>query len=252
MDAAAGHPRVFVRSLASRGQGGGLSRTAVDVAAVLGHLGFDRVLVETVGAGQSDIEIGEVADAVLVLAVPGFGDEVQAAKAGILEIGDVCAVNKCDLPGAATIVGHLETNLDLIYSGRPGRNPAGQGVAGAPLPGNALLHERHGDRTNPLGHWRPPVVAVSARDGTGIETLAVAIEGFVAWLDDTGRRDSRLADRLRAHTLRIVQARLLDRCLDAVEAKNLDLGALSAEMAAGSLTPDEAADRILAVTFGDR
>ena len=143
MDKASAHANVFVRSLSSRGHVGGLSRAVQDIVTVLGALDFDRVLVETVGSGQSDIEVAQLADCVVVVSVPGLGDQMQAAKAGILEIGDVYAVNKSDLPGADTVAGHLVANLDLIYPGAGGVNDAsvsGHGVLAA----NAALHERHG------------------------------------------------------------------------------------------------------------
>ena len=167
MDRASAHPRVFVRSLSSRGHVGGLSRAVQDVVAVVAAQGFERVIVETVGSGQADVEVATLADCVVVVSVPGLGDQIQAGKAGILEIGDVYAVNKSDLPGAETVAAHLEANLDLIYPGQPGVNEAGR-IAGHGRPyANAVLHRRHGDAGADESFWRPPVVRIGAARGTG-------------------------------------------------------------------------------------
>jgi LAO/AO transport system kinase len=243
MERAASHPRVFVRSLASRGQLGGLGNTTTDIVVVLGDLGFDRVLLETVGAGQTDVSVGMVADAVVVVTVPGLGDHIQAAKAGILEIGDLYVVNKSDLPGAGTVAGHLEANLDLVYPGTPGRN-ASRGP-GTPPQGNQGQRRRHGDATDVFGFWRPPVLAVSARDGSGIAEMAEAADMFLAWSRETGRHDVRLAERLRSQILRATQERLMELCLSAAEGRAIALDPLIDRVASGTVSPCEAADQLI-------
>ncbi|MBI3373055.1 MAG: methylmalonyl Co-A mutase-associated GTPase MeaB [Betaproteobacteria bacterium] len=243
MERATGHPLVFVRSLASRGQLGGLSGTATDIVMVLGDLGFDRVLLETVGAGQTDVAVGMVADAVMVVTVPGLGDHIQAAKAGILEIGDLYAVNKSDLAGATAVAGHLEANLDLVYPGSAGRNaPHGSGT---PQYGNPTLRRRHGDATDALGFWRPPVLMARAREGGGIDALADATEDFLAWSRETARYDDRVAERLRFQILRATQGRLMELCLAADGEGDVDLVSLAGEIASGAVSPDEAAERLI-------
>lgn len=243
MDRAAAHPNVFLRSFASRGQLGGLSSTTTDIVMVLGSLGFDRVLLETVGAGQTDLSVGMAADVVVVMAVPGLGDRVQAAKAGILEIGDLYAVNKSDLPGAAAVAGHLEGNLDLVYPGAAGRNsPA---AAGAAFGGNREQHRRHGHPAHAPGYWRPPVLSISAHEGTGIAELAAAADDFLAWSRETGRYGERMTERLRAQILGAVEARLVQRCLEAGRERDIELAALVAEVASGGASPDEAAERLI-------
>jgi LAO/AO transport system kinase len=243
MDGAASHSNIFVRSLASRGEAGGLSKTTTDIATVLGVLGFDRVLIETAGAGQTDIAIGMVADVVIVMAVPGFGDHVQAAKAGILEIGDIYVVNKSDLPEAATLAHHLESNLDLVYPGSAGRNiPL---TAQTFLCGNEKQHRRHG---NPAGNeefWRPPVLPTSAREGTGIEQLATLTDDFLAWSRKTQRYDDRLAERLKFQILSSMRNRLADLCIDAAGKRGVGLDSLAGEVALGNASPRESADRLI-------
>ena len=117
-----GYANTYFRSLSSRGHVGGLSETATDLVAVLSLFDFRRVIVETVGAGQSDIEIHETADCTVVVTVPGLGDGVQASKAGLMEIGDVFAVNKADLPGADSAARTVENALAAAYMGEPGIN----------------------------------------------------------------------------------------------------------------------------------
>jgi LAO/AO transport system ATPase len=139
-----GDPRVFIRSLAARGHLGGLTRTARDVLAVVTTAPFDVVLIETVGTGQSEVEIARIAQTTVVVCPPGLGDDVQALKAGVLEIADVLVVNKADLPDAE------RTEREL----------------------RAMLGLRRGDR-------RPPVVKTSAASGAGVPALAdvLCLEG---------------------------------------------------------------------------
>ena len=144
------HPGVFIRSVASRGRQGALSPTTAGLVDVLDAAGFPLILVETVGAGQAEVDILSLADTRIVACPPGLGDEVQALKAGILEIADVLAVTKADLPQAALTVRELRDMLQL-------RRPAGS------------------------GGWVVPVVATSARQGTGVDELAAAAEAHRAW-----------------------------------------------------------------------
>jgi LAO/AO transport system kinase len=243
MERAASHPRVFVRSLASRGQLGGLGKTTTDIVTVLGNLGFDRVMLETVGAGQTDVSVGMVADAVMVITVPGLGDHIQAAKAGILEIGDLYIVNKSDLPGAVAVAGHLEANLDLVYPGSPGRNASLNPKV--PRSGNQGQHRRHGNPGDSLGFWRPPVLSASARDGDGVADAVSAADNFLAWSRETGRYDYRLAERLRFQILRATQERLVELCLSAAKEREIELAPLIDQVASGALSPDEAADHLI-------
>ena len=118
----AGYDNTYFRSLASRGHVGGLSETATDLVAVLSLFEFRRVIIETVGAGQADIEIHATADCTVVMTVPGLGDGVQASKAGLMEIGDIFAVNKADMPGADDAAGMIERALAVAYMGEPGVN----------------------------------------------------------------------------------------------------------------------------------
>jgi len=156
---------VFVRSMASRGIPGGLASAAPDAVRVLVAAGWPWVLVETVGVGQSDVDVRLVADTIVVVVNPGWGDDVQAEKAGLLEVADIVVVNKADRPGADQARVVLDAMLDLV--------PAASG-------------------------WRPPVVATSAIGGAGAAELWTAVDDHQAWLDQAGRRDDRRRARLAA------------------------------------------------------
>lgn len=156
-------PHVYVRSLAGRGRLGGISAAAPKAAVVLDGAGFDFLIIETVGVGQAEVDIMLEADTVAVVVTPGWGDGIQASKAGLLEIGDVFAVNKADRPGAADARRDLEMMLDM-------------GAAGA---------------------WRPPVVETAAADGSGMEKLWEALQGHAAHLRE-GELAARRLRRARA------------------------------------------------------
>lgn len=242
MDRAASHPNVFVRSLATRRQLGGLTATSTDIVMALGGLGFDCVLLETVGAGQTDVSVGMVADVVMVVTVPGLGDQIQATKARILEIGDLYVVNKSDLPGAATVAGHLESHLGLVYPGSPGRNSTQR--AAAPV-GNRGQHRRHVDPADAGNFWRPPVFSVSAPDGTGIAALAESTDDFLAWCRETGCYRDRVTERLKSRILCAMQGRLLQLCLAAARKRGIDLEPLVGEVVTGATSPDDAVERLI-------
>ena len=149
-----GDPGVFVRSLAARGHLGGLSRVASRVIDVMDAAGRDMVVVETVGAGQSEVEIADIADTKVVVTAPGLGDEIQALKAGILEIADILVVNKADRPDARRAAGQLRSAMGLAAAGA----------------------------------WKPPVLLVSAIRGEGVEALADAVERHAAATRGDGSR----------------------------------------------------------------
>ncbi|KYF74037.1 methylmalonyl Co-A mutase-associated GTPase MeaB [Sorangium cellulosum] len=195
MQAHFGDPDVFIRSLATRGALGGLSRSAMDVARVLDAWGADVILVETVGVGQDELEITRMAHTTLVVAAPGMGDEVQAIKAGILECADVFAVNKADRDGADTAVRDLELMIALggevaKASGRARGHSA------------AALHARAAGAAAPLGGpsegpWVPAIVRTVATRNEGVASLVEQLEGHRAWLFGTEAGAARREERLR-------------------------------------------------------
>lgn len=194
-------PGVFIRSLATRGHLGGLSRSARDVVRVLDAAGYAVILVETVGVGQDELEVTRTAHATLVVTAPGLGDEVQAIKAGLLECADVFAVNKADREGADATVRDLELMIALgnesirALSARAGHatHGAAEGSVGAGGAG------AEGER------WTPPVLRCVATRGEGVGDVVGALDLHRAWLDGTeegrARRAARLAEEMR-ETLR--------------------------------------------------
>jgi LAO/AO transport system kinase len=202
-------PDVFIRSMASRGHLGGLAWSTPQALRVLDAAGFDVVLVETVGVGQSEVEIAGTADTTLVLLAPGMGDGIQAAKAGILEIGDVYVVNKADRPEAAAVRRDLRSMLALT--------------------------ERAQDT------WRPPVLLMSAQSGEGVDKVVAALEDHLEHARG-GELERRRRRRARAE-VEAIALTALRRRWGGVSSGELD--EVTDEVVAGELDPYTAADRLL-------
>jgi LAO/AO transport system kinase len=202
---------VYIRSMASRGHLGGLAWTTPQALRVLDAAGFDVVLVETVGVGQSEVEVAGLADTTVVLLAPGMGDGIQAAKAGILEIGDVFVVNKADRDGADQTRRELRSMINLS--------------------------ERRD------GSWRPPIVSTVARAGTGFDELAAALDGHRAWLGSSGELERRRSRRARDEIEAIALTALRQRWSDVSGSSDLEV--LAASVASGESDPYAAADRLL-------
>jgi LAO/AO transport system kinase len=222
-------PGVFIRSMATRGNLGGLSRATGDVVSVLDAMGKDVILVETVGVGQDEIEVAELAHTVVVVAVPGLGDDVQAIKAGVLEIADVFAVNKADREGADRTVKDLMGMLELR-----------RGTATRPL----LDHdEEHRMRvigaTDPHepGWWEPPIVKTVAIRDEGVVELAEALELHRVHLETTGQKAEREAARARAAFVALLKDRLLAGALARLTAERGRLDEIARRIAAREADP---------------
>jgi LAO/AO transport system kinase len=205
-------PGVYIRSMASRGHLGGLSWTTPQALRVLDAAGCDVVIVETVGVGQSEVEIAGLADTTMVLMAPGLGDGIQAAKAGILEIGDVYVVNKADRDGAEQVRRELRSTIAL------------------------------GDR--PQDGWKPPIVMAVAQSGRGMDELASELGRHRAWLEETGELGRRRTRRAREEIEAIAVAALREKW-EAVSGHD-DLDALAEAVVAGEKDPYAAADELVA------
>ena len=206
-------PDVYIRSMASRGHLGGLSWTTPQALRVLDAAGCDVILVETVGVGQSEVEVAGLADTTIVLLAPGMGDGIQAAKAGILEIGDVFVVNKADRDGADATVRDIRHMISL------------------------------GDRTEP-GLWRPPVIKTVAQQGQGVDEVIEAIEKHRSWMAESGtlreRRIRRAGDEIESIALQALRAKMGDlRHGNGVDE-------LAAAVVDGTTDPYAAADQVVA------
>jgi LAO/AO transport system kinase len=189
---------VFVRSVATRGALGGLSRTAAAIARVLAAWGAGVVLIETVGVGQDELDVMHVAHSTLVVQAPGAGDDVQAAKAGLLECADVFAVNKSDLPGAESTVQHLRGMLALGHATAPSSFSPTHGArhAAAALSGVAPA---------PGGGWEVPVVPCAATRDEGMEEVIEQLKLHLGWLRDTPEGRARAVRRSRAELVALIR-----------------------------------------------
>jgi LAO/AO transport system kinase len=202
---------VYIRSMASRGHLGGLAWTTPQAVRVLDAAGCDVILIETVGVGQSEVEVAGLADTTLVLLAPGMGDGIQAAKAGILEIGDLYVINKSDRDGADQVRRDLRSMLALA--------------------------ER------PEGSWRPPIVKTVASRSEGLDEVVAEIDKHRAWLEESGelerRRTRRARDEIEAIAVTALRARWGD-----VHGRS-ELDDLAAAVVAGTSDPYTAADTLL-------
>jgi len=230
-------PGVFIRSLGTRGHLGGLSRSAADLVQVLDAMGKDVILVETVGVGQDEVEIANLAHTVVMVAVPGLGDDVQAIKAGVLEIADVFAVNKADREGADRTVRDLQGMLELRRT-----------VAARPPDHDALHRFRGGDASlaAPDGSWEPPIVRTVALRDEGTAELAAAIDAHRVHLDADGRRRLRDTARARAAFVAVLRDRLVEGALERMEAEMGQLDEVAERIAAREADPYALADELAA------
>ncbi len=211
MQGHAGDPGVYIRSMASRGHLGGLAWATPQAVRVLDAAGCDVVVVETVGVGQSEVEVAALADTTVVLLAPGMGDGIQAAKAGLLEVGDVYVVNKADRDGATQVARDLRAMLALS------------------------------ERTE--GGWIPPIVKTVAATGDGMPALVEAIEAHRGWQQDTGEQQRRRLRRARDEIEAIALTALRERFGDLHGRADLDR--LAAEVLGGRTDPYAAADAVL-------
>jgi len=227
---------VFVRSMSARGQLGGLSTATGDAITALDAFGKDRIIVETVGAGQNEVDVVRTADTVVVLVQPGSGDDVQMLKAGILEIGDVFVVNKADMDGAATTVADLRGMLHL----RDGSTTGAAGHHGL----GSMADGSDGDGAGDEGDWDPLVVETVATEGEGVDDLIDVLDDHYAHLRETGELDrrerTRYAEKIR-QLLRADAAALLEDELVC----HGGIDALVDEVQARETDPYTVADRIL-------
>jgi GTPase len=220
----AGDPGVFIRSLATRGSLGGLSRATGDCIRVMDAMGKDVIVVETVGVGQDEIDIAQMAHTTILVAVPGMGDDIQAIKAGILEVADIFVVNKADLEGADRTVRELRQMLELRHALR---RPATDHDAHHRL--RAKAQGKPAPPPPETNEWEPPILKVIAARDQGIDPVVEAVEQHRAFLERTGQRAERERARARMQFLALLRNRLLQSALDRLEAEKgrLDEVALS-------------------------
>ena len=211
MQGHAGDSGIFIRSMATRGFLGGLARSTAEVALLLDAAGKHQILIETVGVGQDEIDIVRLADCVLVVLVPGLGDDIQNMKAGLMEIGDVFVLNKFDREGAVRLEEQLHAMLSLVM---------------------------------PRDGWHPTVVRTVATENRGIDELATAIERFRKHFESSGQRSRRHVEHWKSRLIEMLESRLLEKVLGGKngEAK---LQELAATVAARKKDPFSAVSELL-------
>lgn len=202
---------VFIRSMATRGNLGGISRATVDAVAILDAAGYDIIIVETVGVGQDEVEIVKTADVSVVVLVPGMGDDIQAIKAGIMEIGDVFVINKADRDGVLRTQKELESLLSLAH--RP-------------------------------DFWHPPIVQTTATENKGIEDLSAAIESYNVFQKQGDASHARKQAIAKWRLLELLQERLLADLMSQ-NGTNEKLDKLALEIAKKKNDPYSAVEEIM-------
>lgn len=228
MQAHATDPGVFIRSLATRGNLGGLSRATGDCIRVMDAMGMDVILVETVGVGQDEIDIAQMAHTTIVVLVPGMGDDIQAIKAGILEVADLFVINKADLDGADRVVRELRQMMELRHAVRSGPKRPKKNQ----LP-------KDGPR-----EWEPPILkAVAARE-QGIAEIVTQIAAHRTFLEETGEKATRERTRAAMQFIALLRERLLRGALAKLEREKGRLDEVAGQIALKQADPYDLADAL--------
>ncbi|MCC6927490.1 MAG: methylmalonyl Co-A mutase-associated GTPase MeaB [Gemmatimonadaceae bacterium] len=243
MEEVALDPGVYIRSLATRGSLGGLSSATRVVADVLDAYGFDRILMETVGVGQSELDIARAAESTLVVLVPESGDSIQTLKAGLMEIADLFAVNKADRPGADRVRNDIELMLGMRAGIALRQVPAHHGVDLATInnPGRVARAAARGDQEE---QWIPPVLRTVAAKGEGIADLVDAFDRHFRYLEASGELTRRRRARWREQIIEVAEQRLRRRVWDDAAIRAFIDDALPG-VEAGTSTPFGIADELL-------
>lgn len=239
MEAVSTDPDVFIRSMATRGSHGGLATATAEVADVLESFGFDRVIVETVGVGQTELDIARTADSTALVLVPESGDGIQALKAGVMEIADVFVVNKSDRPGADRLKQEIEVMLG-IRRGNAFRHVTAHH---ARTDGRSAVPSISPSAQRPVV-WEPPVVSTVAAKNEGIDDLVRAFDAHHDWLEASGTRSMRRRERLVARTRAVVERALRRWAWDEMGADELVASRLD-DVAAGRRSPYEVAVEVM-------
>ena len=218
MQGHAGDSGIFIRSMATRGFLGGLARATAEVALLLDAAGKQHVLIETVGVGQDEVDIVRLADCVVVVLVPGLGDDIQNMKAGLMEIGDIFVLNKSDREGADRLEQELHAMLSLVM---------------------------------PRDGWHPPVVRTVASENKGIDALAAAIAAFRKHFECAGEHQKKQVEHWKQRLLELTQSRLLQEVLGGADGE-ARLAKLAAEVADRKKDPFAAVNEILSASDSSR
>jgi LAO/AO transport system kinase len=252
MESVALDPGVFIRSMATRGSLGGLAASTREVTDVLDAFGFDRVLIETVGVGQTELDIARTADTSVVVLVPESGDSIQTLKAGLMEIADIFVVNKADRQGADRLRNELELMLGLRNGATLKNVPAHHGVD----LGRVMTHDeqlamnpgraaRAASKDDNAEQWTPPVLRAVATKGEGLAEFSAALDRHFGYLVKSGTLGARRRARLRERVVDVVGERVHDRLWKDADTNRWLDGQLAA-LESGHTNPFDVADALLA------
>lgn len=234
---------VYIRSLATRGSLGGLSAATRETCDVLDAFGIDRILIETVGVGQSELDVARAADTSLVVLVPESGDSIQTLKAGVMEIADVFVVNKADRPGADRLRNEIEVMLGMRGGATMRNVPAHHGVD---LSANNIAKQaRRAAASDDTERWTPPVLRTVAAKDEGIAELVTALDRHFRYLEESGTLRARRRTRLRERVVEVVEDKVRRR-LWTDAATNAWLEERLSDLETGASTPFAIADDLLA------
>jgi LAO/AO transport system kinase len=204
-----GDEGVFIRSMATRGSLGGIAQKTASIVQVFDAAGYEIIIIETVGAGQSEVDVARLAHTTVVVEAPGLGDEIQAIKAGILEIADVLVINKADRPGVENTERALRSTLELAHPTKRVFRHHGQSMPISPEEADSSI-------------WIPAVIKTVATEGKGIEALIESIAKHAAHLRDTGDWKARDRARLGSELEALLQKALMDRFMEDIPPKDYE------------------------------
>jgi GTPase len=230
-----GDAGIFIRSMASRGSVGGIAQATASIAQVFDAAGFDIVIIETVGAGQSEVDVARLAHTTIVVEAPGMGDDIQAIKAGILEIADILVINKADRPGVENTERALRSTLELAH---PTKRVASHH-------GRAMSVEVPSESNSPSNKpvWIPPIQKTVSTEGKGFGELAEAIARHVQYLHQSGDWASRDRARLEAELESALREALVQRFMETVQKNTYE--EMVQQVLNRTLSPDEAIHALL-------
>ena len=238
---------VFIRSMATRGSLGGLAAATREVADVFDAFGFDRIVIETVGAGQSELDVARTADSTVLILVPESGDAIQTLKAGIMEAADIFVVNKSDRPGADRLRNDVELMLGLRKGVSFDKVPAHHGVDLKKFNPARMAREAASDPAARM--WTPPVLRAVATKQEGIDELVAALDRHFAYLEESGQLHARRRERMRERVMDVVEQKVRGRLWK-------DTGTMSwleqqlPSVEEGRSTPFSVADQLLRQSAG--
>ena len=248
MEAVSLDPGVFIRSMATRGSLGGLAASTREVADVLDGFGFDRVIIETVGVGQSELDVARTADTTVVVLVPESGDSIQTLKAGVMEIADIFVVNKSDRPGADRLRNDVELMLGLRKGTSYSNVPAHHGVDLKRMMNPARVAREEAAANEPH-KWTPPVLRAVAAKKEGITELMESLDRHFGYLESSGALRTRRRERLVERVVEVAERKMRRRLWDNAPATAWLNGRVD-DLESGVVTPYVVADELLS-TYGE-